>query len=306
MSSFSIHKDTRPGPVHLTVSDLSRSLEFYRHVLGFKLLVKSGNMAGLTVDEKALLVILTEIPGVSPQPPHTSGLYHFAILLPSRLDLARSLNRLRETRYPLGGCSDHAVSEALYLEDPDGNGIELYWDRPRSVWPFRNGILAMTTDPLDLKGLVAEALREYRPWESLSSQATIGHIHLHVGDLASAETFYSLGLGFDVMSRYRSGALFLSTGGYHHHIGINVWSGEGAPPPPENSAGLRYFTLCVPDQERLDQLAAHLDRMSIPVQGNGEGIFLRDPAGNGVFVMTGLAPGLSQNLPGIEELKKAS
>jgi len=241
MAPFSIHPNTSIGATHLTVADLERSRRFYVDVLGFRELERQGTTLTLTADGATPLLALTELPGAPPKPARATGLYHFAILVPSRLDLARSLRRLAELRYPLSGASDHLVSEALYLNDPDGNGIEIYRDRPRAEWPRLNGQIRMATDPLDLDGILAELDRDDRPWDGLAPATTIGHMHLHVADLRAAEAFYHGLLGFDIMLSFGGSALFLSAGGYHHHIGLNTWAGVGAPPAPPGSAGLRYF-----------------------------------------------------------------
>ncbi|MFQ5914915.1 MAG: VOC family protein [Nitrospinota bacterium] len=308
MSSFSIRPDSHLGPVHLTVSDLGRSLDFYEKVLGFGVLEREGETAALTADKENPLVFLTEIPGAPRRPSDTSGLYHFAVLLPSRVDLARSLRRLGETSYPLGGCSDHSVSEALYLDDPDGNGIELYRDRPRSEWPWREGQKGrMTTDPLDLHNLLDEAEKDSRPWDGLPEGTRIGHVHLHVADLDRAEAFYRDVLGFEVMSHQDlRGASFLATGGYHHHIGLNVWAGVGVKPPPGNAAGLRYFTFCLPEEAELRRLANHLESIGVPLTRKGEGLFLRDPSENAVFLLAGCNTDEFQSLAGLKTRSKSS
>lgn len=239
--------DAHIGLVSLTVRDLERSVPFYRDVLG---LVELG-MAGEGVAARGVrlgpaggrvLIELHEDTSAIPKPRRTSGLYHFAILVPSRAALGRSLRRLSNQRYPLTGASDHLVSEALYLDDPDGLGIEIYRDRPRAEWPVSNGQLLMATDPLDLQGVFDEPGAE-TPWPGLEAGTVIGHVHLHVPDLDAAERFYCDGIGFEPTVRGYPGALFVAAGGYHHHLGLNTWTGIGAPPPPENAVGLRAFTI---------------------------------------------------------------
>src|SRR5574341_1976790 len=233
-ASTSMHPDTRLGSVHLTVSDLDRSLQFYGSALGLRTRRREEAVAELGTGTASLL-ILWERAGAKPRPRHTSGLYHFAILLPSRADLARALQRLLEARYPIDGASDHLVSEAVYLADPDGNGIEIYADRSRRALPVRDGQLRMDTLPLDLEDLMNEVQAGPPAATGLPEATRIGHIHLHVADLATAEAFYRDVLGFDLMVRYGSSASFLSAGGYHHHIGVNTWAGAGAPPPPPDA-----------------------------------------------------------------------
>lgn len=186
-------------------------------------------------------------------------MYHFALLLPSRNDLARILRHFIQIRYPLQGASDHLVSEAIYLADPDGNGIEIYSDRPSAAWNWENGEVEMATVPLDAENLLAEGDGE--AWTGLPSNTLMGHIHLHVSELQKTEEFYIQGLGFNIVNRYGRQALFISTGGYHHHIGLNTWNGVGAPAPLENSVGLKRFSLVLPNKEtRKSDRAAAKDR----------------------------------------------
>jgi catechol 2,3-dioxygenase len=284
MTPFSIDPDTNIGAAYLTVADLERSERFYTNVLGFRELGRQGDTLTLTADGATALLSLTEQPGAPPKPARATGLYHFAILTPSRLDLARSLRRLAEMRYPLSGASDHLVSEALYLDDPDGNGIEIYRDRPRAEWPRSGGQIQMATDPLDIDGILAELERDDRPWEGLAPATTIGHMHLHVADLKAAEAFYHGVLGFDIIVRYGPSALFVSAGGYHHHIGLNTWAGVGAPPAPAGSAGLRYFVVRLPNQAALDAALARVGQAGIPIEQQAEGALVRDASGNGMVL----------------------
>ena len=230
--------DAHIGQVSLTVRDLQRSLRFYREVLGFEEVApgRLGPAGG------RVLIELHERQDAIAKPRRSSGLFHFAILVPSRAALGRSLRRLADERWPMSGAADHLVSEALYLDDPDGLGIEIYRDRPRDTWRVANGELAMATDPLDLQSLYAEPGAE-TPWHGLEAATIMGHVHLHVPHLDTAEAFYCGRVGFDPIVRRYPGALFVSAGGYHHHLGLNTWSGIGAPPPPENAAGLRSFTI---------------------------------------------------------------
>jgi len=280
---ISIHPDTSLGAVNLTVSALGRSLEFYREILGFSVLRHEATTAELGTGQTPL-VVLSEQSGARPRPSHTTGLYHFAILLPARADLARALQRLADTRYPIEGASDHLASEALYLADPDGNGIEIYADRPRSAWTYRNGQLQMATIPLDIKGLMNELKTDPRPANGLPQATRIGHIHLHVSDLRAAEAFYRDVLGFDLMLHYGNSASFLSAGGYHHHLGLNTWAGVGAPPPPPDAAGLRWFTIAVPDRAELERILLRAQEAGVSHEDHNDGMFLRDPSGNAMLV----------------------
>ena len=235
--------DAHIGQVSLTVRDLGRSVSFYRDVLGFSQLAGDGGVAHLGPAGGRVLIELHEQPDAVPKPRRSTGLYHFAILVPSRAALGRSLRRLVDRRYPLTGASDHLVSEALYLDDPDGLGIEIYRDRPRDSWQrSASGEVAMSTDPLDLQAIHDEPGAESL-WHGLESGTVMGHVHLHVPHLDSAESFYCGRIGFEPIVRGYPGALFVSAGGYHHHLGLNTWTGIGSPPPPENAVGLRSFTI---------------------------------------------------------------
>lgn len=234
--------DAHIGQVSLTVRDLDRSLQFYQDVLGFREARRDGRTSWLAAEEGRTIIELHEHTAATAKPRRSSGLYHFAILVPSRAALGRSLRRLVDRHYPLTGASDHLVSEALYLDDPDGLGIEIYRDRPRAEWPMRNGNLAMATDPLDLQELHDERGAE-TPWQGLEPATVMGHVHLHVPHLDEAEALYVGRVGFDATVRGYPGALFVAAGGYHHHLGLNTWAGAGAPPPPDGAVGLRSFTI---------------------------------------------------------------
>jgi catechol 2,3-dioxygenase len=285
MKNFSIHPDTTIGFVHLTVANLDRALTFYQAKLGFQLHRRNGDTAYLGVGGPDLLV-LTEQPGAR-SVSGVTGLYHFAILTPSRVALAQSLRHLAETRTPLQGFSDHLVSEALYLADPDGNGIEIYRDRPRSEWPRQNGQLQMATDPLDIEGILAELGPQPEPWTGLQPETLIGHVHLHVATIPAAEAFYIDTLGFDPILRYGPSASFVSAGGYHHHLGLNTWAGVNAPPPPPDAVGLRYFTITLPDAAALAAVVERIERAGVAFQENDGIVFMPDPSQNGVVLSVG-------------------
>ncbi|HET7565118.1 MAG TPA: VOC family protein [Gemmatimonadaceae bacterium] len=273
---------TTLGPVSLTVSDLDRALEYYQRRIGLRLHARDGDAARLGVGGPDLLV-LTEVPGAR-HPHRTTGLYHFAILLPARDALARTLQHLVDTRTPLQGLSDHLVSEAIYLADPDGNGIEIYRDRPRSTWTYEDGALRMTTEPLDVDNLMAEVAGRDIPWTGLPAGTTIGHIHLHVADIAQAEHFYRDILGFDITTRYGPSASFVSAGGYHHHVGLNTWAGVGAPPPPPGSVGLRYATIQLPTPESLDRVVERVRAAGVLIEQRDDDVLVRDPSANALLL----------------------
>ena len=269
--------------VQLTVSNLDRSIAFYEHSLGFKLHRRETDTAYLGAGRTDLLA-LTEQPGAK-RVPRTTGLYHFAILVPSRFELAQVLNRLAETKTPVEGFSDHLVSEAIYLPDPDGNGIEIYRDRPRAEWRDEHGNFRMGTDPLDLDSVLAELNGHSDPWNSLHPETVLGHMHLHVRQIPEAQNFYCHILGFDLMMNIGN-ALFVSAGGYHHHLGLNVWAGVGAPPPPPNSVGLRSFVIRLPNRNEIDQVLDRLRAANVSIEENAQGWFFRDPSQNGLILQT--------------------
>lgn len=274
---------TTVGEVQLIVSNLERSVKYYRDSLGFQVLQQQNNSAVLGAGSRRLLT-LVEQEGAKPAA-HTTGLYHFAVLLPSRRSLARLLYHMAETNVTVQGASDHGVSEALYLSDPDSNGIELYSDRSREEWPVDEaGKMEMGTEELDIDDLVLELKDGLEPWEGLPEGTTIGHVHLRVRDIPEAEMFYTGVLGFQLTQRYGSQASFVSAGRYHHHIGMNTWQSAGAPPPPPNATGLRWFELLLPDGDALEAVRARLSATSISVEAQGEGVLVRDPSGNGILL----------------------
>lgn len=301
-----IHPETSMGHVHLTTGDLRRLLHFYREVLGFQEARRDGETVFLSADGLYPFVLeLTEVRGAVRPPSRTTGLYHAAILLPHRRELARVLLRLREQNVPVDGASDHQVSEAIYLRDPDGNGLELYADRARARWPRHAGQIRMTSDPLDIESLLGE-VREGEAWTGMPPGARIGHVHLRVSDLARAEAFYHGLLGFDVTVREYPGALFLSAGGYHHHVAVNIWAGTGIPPAPAGSIGLRSFIIRLPTREELIRLVRRAEAHRVQVEGamdHGlyQAVTLRDGDGIGVTLTVDGAKGRTRPLPWREE-----
>jgi catechol 2,3-dioxygenase len=275
LAPTSIDPGTHIGLVTLRVADLDRSLSFYEGILGFREVERTDGRVLLGAQEGPPLLELLEVPGAAPQPRWSTGLYHVAILLPTRADLGRLLIRMAKAGLEIGQ-GDHLVSEALYISDPDDNGLELYRDRPRDTWQWTNGTVRMASDPVDVQGLMEEGLRDAAPWDVLPAGTTVGHIHLQVADIPQAEQFYHGILGFDIIARMPS-ALFVSAGGYHHHIGMNTWQSRGAGPAPETGAGLGSFVIALPHREALAEVRKRLDAHGIPVEEQGDSLNLADP-----------------------------
>jgi catechol 2,3-dioxygenase len=264
-----ISPQTTLGAVHLTVADLGRSLDYYHTVIGLDVLAEEGGHASVRAGDRELLVLVEE-PGAQPAQGYT-GLYHFALLVPGRKDLARWLAHAARDRVPLTGLSDHYVSEAIYLRDPDEHGIEIYADRPREVWEGQVGE-RLTTVPLDVQGLLGELDDpETEPFAGLADGTVMGHVHLKVASISETIAFYRDRLGFALMAELRQQAAFLAAGGYHHHLGANIWESAGASKPPPGLAALRHYTVVLPDEAERERV---LERM-----GAGEPRLI-DPAGN--------------------------
>jgi catechol 2,3-dioxygenase len=284
----SINRATSLGAVALNVADIARSRAFYERAIG---LVGTGRDDGTVALGAPGGPALVELRGDSSAPaldPRATGLFHLAILLPSRRDLALALCRLASARWRLDGASDHLVSEALYLSDPDGNGIEIYRDRPRDEWRYPDGQLQMATIALDLDGVLSELAGEDPQGQPTApAGTTIGHVHLQVADLASVEDFYSGVLGFDVVVRGYPGALFVSAGGYHHHIGLNTWHSAGASPPAPGSIGLRTYEVLLPGSDALDAVLDRVRAAGLAIESAVDGgALVRDPSGNGLLLRT--------------------
>lgn len=246
MSVPPLPSDSRIGAVHLRVRDLEVEASFYEDVLGFAVLGEDGVTAALGPIDGRPLLVLHAAPHAPPPPKGSTGLFHMAFRLPSRRALSGMIVRVRNQDWPFEGFGDHNVSEAAYLSDPEGNGVELYADRSRDVWHSVEGEVFMTTEPLDVPGLLMAA---DGPAQRLSPETTMGHVHLRVSSLRHAEEFYVDRIGFKVTTRSYPGALFMAAGGYHHHVGCNVWGESAIRRPPEGSLGLRSFDVIVPDAE---------------------------------------------------------
>lgn len=263
--------------VSLRVTDLARSIHFYSDFMGFQLLEETERKAVLTVDGSTPLLELQQPEGIKPKQGRTAGLYHFAILLPSRKDLGAFLNHLlKTTDYQLRlGASDHYVSEALYFQDPDGNGIEVARDRPSEEWGWKDRKVSMGTEALDGNGLMVSAEGE---WAGMPAGTLMGHIHLHVSDLEKAKTTYMDGIGMELATDY-PGALFLATNGYHHHIAVNIWNGTGAPKPETDQVGMNWFSLRYPDKISLEKTVQRLKENNEIVEEIENGYAMEDSSG---------------------------
>ena len=291
-SSYGIHPthrlpdETRVGAVTLQVSDLPRSVDYYESVLGMAVLEHEDKLARLGVAGTGqTLAILREKPGIARAPRGGRfGLYHFALLLPDRPSLGRFAAHLFSSGVR-PGMADHAVSEALYLTDPDGLGIEVYADRPRSSWAQQGNELVMVTDPLDIADVIAAGQGE--AWTQMPSGTVMGHIHLHVGDIGAAEAFYHAALGFDETVWSYPGALFMSAGGYHHHVATNIWS--PGPSAREDEAQLLEWALVVPDAAEAAQVARRISDARYTVSQAGLTWLAADPWGTSVRIEAALA-----------------
>jgi catechol 2,3-dioxygenase len=277
-TSAEISPQTSLGAVHLTVADLERSIAYYRQSIGLELLRQGDGSASIGAGGRELLV-LVERPGAGPSDGRT-GLYHFALLVPERTDLARWLAHASRDHVQLVGLSDHYVSEALYLRDPDGHGIEIYWDRPREVWQGQVGA-RMTTQPLDIDSLFGELDNpSTEPFAGLPAGTVMGHVHLKVAEIDSTVGFFRDLLGFALMAQLGSRAAFLAAGGYHHHFGANTWESAGAPPPDADMAALRHATIVLPSNAAREQVLERLQRAGHGVSESEHGPAVADPSGN--------------------------
>jgi catechol 2,3-dioxygenase len=291
-TDFSIHPATLMGHVSLTVANLENQILFYTKVLGFQLHWREGNRAGLGAGGADLLR-LTEEPDLK-RYRGTTGLYHFAVLFPNKKELARAMARLFTLQYE-NYPTDHIMTKTTYLDDLEGNGIELYAESPEDgTWSLANGeyitrrkdgSLSSGREPLNVNELFSLLSQEENLEQGIPLETRVGHVHLHVRDIDEAVDFYHGVIGFDVMGvakAFRMG--FVSAGGYHHHIGLNTWQGEGAPPPPADAAGLRYFSVELPTQEALSQVIARIDAAGIPSNQTDDGLLVQDPSQNSVML----------------------
>lgn len=278
---------TRMGAVHLEVSDLDRSCEYYERAIGLAVIERDGPQATLGAGGEALLVLVADATGRAM--PHATGLFHFALLLPERKDLAEWLAHARRERISLEGASDHFVSEAVYLRDPDGHGIEIYADRPRAQW---EGHVAstMVSTPLDLDSLLSLTDYDGPHYPGMPAATTMGHVHLQVSDIAATITFYRDVLGFGLMAEIQGSAAFFGAGGYHHQIAGNTWNSAGRAPAPAGFAALRHYTIILPDEEARDEVRDRLEHHGITIEEHAGGPLVRDPSANALVLTVDALP----------------
>jgi len=278
--TFASRTPVHIGAVSLAVRDLARMTAYYRDLLGLTVQEQTATGARLGVGDVPIVHLVSR-PGLKPDDPREAGLYHTAFLMPTRADLARWLLGVAQKRVPLTGASDHSVSEAIYLDDPEGNGIEVYSDRPKEEWIHTDGMLKISTDPLDIDDLVQAGVGA-SPYTDAPGGLRIGHIHLRVGDTAAAADFYHGMIGLDVIIRLRVGAVFMSSGGYHHHIGSNVWHSRGAGRRAEDRAGLDWFSFGLADDATEQALRQRLAAANVPITEGDGGFEVCDPWGTRV------------------------
>lgn len=281
--SFHVKPNLYIRDLTLNISDIDRAVTFYTDILGFKVLHQEEKKVILTVDGKTPILTLLKPVGVTAKESRRTGLYHFAMLLPSRADLGSFLLNMIQKGQSIPGASDHLVSEALYLSDPDGNGIEIYWDRPAVTWTWKNNQVAMSTDPLDAESLLAEGAT--KAWNGMPTDTIIGHIHLHVADLQAAVEYYTKVFGYEVVCEYGGQAAFLSTGGYHHHIALNTWNGIGAHAPSENSVGMKEFSIVLPTEDYKQNVIESLKTLNSSFLNKDENLYTNDPSNNHIALV---------------------
>ncbi|PPA70945.1 VOC family protein [Jeotgalibacillus proteolyticus] len=278
--TFHHYPATYVGEAAIKVQNLDRSITFYNQVLGFQLKHKDHSRASLTADGSNTLITLYEPEFPIPKEPNKTGLYHFALLLPNRSQLAGLVKHLVKYGVKLGS-ADHLVSEAFYFDDPDGNGIEVYTDRSPELWSWHNSEVQMAVDPINLEDLFSEPEEE---WNGLPENTLMGHIHLHVSELVKTEEFYGKGLGFATVSKLGKQAIFMSTLNYHHHIGLNTWNGEGAATPSKNSPGLDWFSVVYPDAETRRSAIERLEELGYSIKVKEDIAIVWDPSGNQIHL----------------------
>jgi catechol 2,3-dioxygenase len=278
-----IHKESHIGSVTLQVKNLEKLVTFYTETIGLQILSKRETSVKLTADGKTPILILKGNPELQQRPVKSAGLYHLALLVPSRKDLANVLYHFVETNTQLLGASNHRFSEAIYLQDPENNGIEIYRDVDRKDWVRdERGKLPAVSEPLDVQSLLAE--RDIKTWSRLPENTVMGHVHLNVLNIAEAENFYMNVLGFEEQTRMGNHALFISAGGYHHHIAVNIWNGIDGESNRDDVTGLLHYEIIVPSMLEVEKVLSALESEQVPYHIESENILLKDPSGNGVMI----------------------
>ena len=276
---MSLSAKTHMVAVCLRVRDLALCTKFYVDAIGLEKLADGAERVLLGAGGEVLVEL--EQDREAQRAPNRPGLFHLALLLPSARALGAWLAHIQLAGWPLQGAADHGVSKAIYLSDPEGNGIEVYCDRARGRWPFVAGQLRMGTEQLDVQKLLDLA---EGPWQGMPADTRMGHVHLCVSDLEASEQFYCEVLGFDLMQRYGDEALFVAAGGYHHHLGLNIWRSRGAAPAPDGAAGLVHCRIVLPDMPSVEALRARLAAAMVEVKEEGAALYFRDPAGNALLL----------------------
>jgi catechol 2,3-dioxygenase len=271
------------GAIGLVARDLDRLTDFYRDLLGLAVLERTDRVARLGIGSVSLIEI-EHRPGAKPDDPAEAGLYHTAFLMPTRADHARWIMHTARNQVPISGASDHGVSEAFYLDDPEGNGIEVYNDRPRERWNWENGLVTMPTKQLDVEAILREIDAEASSYPAAPEGLRIGHVHLRVGAIEKAEEFYRGALGLE-LTRRRGGATFMSSGGYHHHVGANVWHSDGAARRDPDRAGLAWFSMEAADAAAYDAAVKRLKAAGAPLNAIEEGVETADPWGTRIRLL---------------------
>lgn len=278
MFKYHVKPNIYVNHIVLKVVDITRSREFYTKVMGFKILEEKENEVTLTADGITPIVSLIEPNDVVPKMPRRTGVYHFALLLPDNFQLGLFLKHLRDEGYPIVGGSHHGVSEAVYLQDPDDNGIEVYADTDSDSWEWTGDKVNMVTLPLDYDKLIGNT--GDAKWEGIPGKSIIGHLHLHVADLEESKKFYVDGMGLDIVAEIPRSAIFTSSGGYHHHIAFNIWNGRGAKPLPDNAAGMKYFSVTFPDEEARSKRIREMEKLGYKVFEENKDLYVKDPSEN--------------------------
>jgi catechol 2,3-dioxygenase len=270
--------------VSIQVQDLERAIDFYTNVLGLTIITRTDLHVDFSVNGSDILLSVHKLHNGIKKQPRTTGLYHFALLLPNRKELGKILNHFIENQIPLQGASDHGISEAIYLLDPEGNGIEIAADTDPQTWKWKDGLLDVFSDngPMNIEAVLDASQNE--PFNRISSETIIGHIHLHGSELKNIRKFYEEGLGMDIVINLPKQALFFSYGKYHHHLAVNVWNGVGALIPPNNSVGLRNFELKLPKHLTIDDIKSNFKNMSIEYSDIDNGVIVTDPSGNNLII----------------------